>query len=166
MHADLHELSSWLMEVKKLVIIGIGNILRSDDAFGVEVIRRLEDKVPKWVHLIDAGTVPESYISVVERFEPSHIILIDSAQLGLNPGEALIVDPKDAEGLSFSTHSLPLALLSNLLEKYTEAKVLLIGVQPTSLEFGEGLSKEAQDAVERLTILMLKSLSRINHVSD
>ena len=44
---------------KKVVLLGIGNILKGDDGFGPALVHELEGKVP--ITCIDAGPAPENY---------------------------------------------------------------------------------------------------------
>lgn len=78
----------------RLAIVGIGSELRSDDAAGVLIARRLASRLPPRsnVLILDAGAVPESFTGPLRRFQPSMVLLVDSANLGLEPGQTGLLE--------------------------------------------------------------------------
>jgi hydrogenase 3 maturation protease len=130
--------------------------MRSDDYVGLKIVEDLKGKVSDKVCLIEAETVPESYITEIEEYRPSHILLIDAATYGGEAGETRLLDAVDI-GLapSISSHVLPLRIFCEYLKKTTGAKIGLLLVQPKTLEFGEGLSGEVADAAKRITDSLL-----------
>ena len=146
------ELESWFSGAKRIVLAGIGNPIRTDDYLGLKIIEQLKGKLPDTVLLIEAETVPESYLLEIEEFKPTHVLLIDAAFLGLRPGEAILVDAeKIADYSAITTHLLPLNIFCEYVRQATGAKIALLLVEPKSMEFGEGLTGEVQEASERLT---------------
>jgi Ni,Fe-hydrogenase maturation factor len=55
-----------------------------DDFVGVKIVQDLNGKVSDNVYLIECETVPESYLQQIVDFNPTHILLIDAAVLGIN----------------------------------------------------------------------------------
>ena len=66
-----------------VVFVGVGNILRRDDAFGPVFIGELKTKVP--AVCIDAGTTPENYTGKIIFETPDTIIIVDAAHLDKAP---------------------------------------------------------------------------------
>jgi len=62
-------------------VLGIGNPLRGDDAVGLRIIQNLMGKVPDDVLLLECEMVPENYLSKIEQFKPTHVLMVDAAQL-------------------------------------------------------------------------------------
>jgi hydrogenase 3 maturation protease len=152
-------LQKWFSSAKKVVLAGIGNPLRKDDFVGVKVVEDLKDRVSRNVFLIECETVPESFIQQIIDFNPTHILLLDAAILGLKPGSLKLVNPKQLEMIpAFSTHMLPLRMFCEYLAKMTKAKIALLAIQPKNADFGEGLTLEIQKAAEYITSLLLKLL--------
>ena len=147
-------LARWLAAYSRLVIAGVGNSLRRDDGLGVEVVARLAGKVPQNTLIVDCGTVPESYLGPIRRFRPSHILVIDAADIRSDPGSARLVLPEQILGLTLSTHNLPMSVLSNYLVGQTKARIAFLVIQPKNTEFGEGLSPEVEDAVKGVSDLI------------
>jgi hydrogenase 3 maturation protease len=153
------DLKNWFADAKKIVIAGIGNPIRSDDYVGLKIVEDLQGKVPENVCLLECETVPESYLLDIEKFNPTHVLLIDAAFLGLKPGKARLVDAgKVVDFSAISTHVLPLRIFCEYIKKATGAKIALLLVEPKSMEFGEGLSAEVHAAAERLTEVLLALL--------
>ena len=137
------DLKNWFVDAKKIVVAGIGNPIRSDDYVGLKIIENLRGKVPETVCLLECETVPENYLSEIENFKPSHVLLVDAAFLELKPGEASLVDSERMMDYSaISTHALPLKIFCEHLKKATDAKICLLLIEPKDMDFGEGLSVE------------------------
>lgn len=152
-------LTDWLSGLERLVIVGVGNPLRCDDKLGLAIVRRLKGGVDHHVCLIEAGTVPESYTGLIVGFKPSHILLIDAAQLDREPGFARLVLPNEIDKIAITTHILPLSLLTKYLSNLTGANIALLGVQPKCLNLAEGSSEEVRRAVVKISELLLKLLN-------
>ncbi len=134
-------MADWIAYRANLVIVGIGNPLRRDDGVGIDVAKRLKDAISDdSVLILKSQSVPESYLQPIIDFNPSHILLIDAADLGLNPGQLRFISGLEAGGVAISTHALPLHLVCNYLARVTGAKIGLLLIQPESVTFGEGLS--------------------------
>ena len=150
------ELENWFAGRKKVVIAGIGNPIRTDDYVGLNLVEELKGKLPETVCLLEAETVPESYLLDIEEFNPSHVLLIDAAFLGLNPGEASLLEAeKIVDYSAITTHLLPLRIFCDYIKQATGAKIALLLIEPKSMEFGEGLTAEVHVAAERLAKILL-----------
>ena len=153
------ELEGWLANAERVVVAGIGNSIRRDDFVGVRIIQELRGKVPDNVFLIECETVPESFLEPIVEFNPTHVLLIDAAILGLSPGEARLVDPARVTDFpAISTHILPLRIFCEYITAMTKAKIALLLIEPKNVEFGEGLTREVQLAARRISRLLLKLL--------
>lgn len=156
------DLSLALKGARRVVVVGVGNDMRADDAAGVEVVRRLRARLssPR-VRLIEAGVVPENFTADIVRFEPSHVVLIDATDIGLEPGEVALVDPKTIIGESISTHRLPLSIFIKYLRERVDTNIVFIGVQPTSRAMGGVMSERIRKAVDEVADTLFKELSSI-----
>jgi hydrogenase 3 maturation protease len=153
------ELEKWLSDAKKVVVAGIGNPIRMDDFVGVKIVQDLRGKVSDRVYLIECETVPESFIEQIVEFDPTHVLLIDAALLGLKPGEVRLIKPEKLTAYpAFSTHVLPLRIFCEYLAKTTKAKIALLLIEPKQTDFGEGLSPEIEVIAQELTSILLDYL--------
>lgn len=152
------EIRSWLSGYRLLIILGVGNPLRGDDAVGLEILRRLRGRVPRNVRLIYGGTSPENFISKISRLRPSHVLIIDAAIFGGEPGETRLIPPEQVPDETISTHTIPISVLASLIQKETNAKVMLLGIEPKNLGLGEGMSQEVSRAIELCAIDLISVL--------
>jgi len=151
------DLKKWFVNQGKVVVAGIGNPIRSDDFVGVKIVQDLQGKVPRNVCLIECETVPESFMQEIVDLNPSHMLLIDAAILGLKPGETRLVFPEQvADFPAITTHVLPLRIFCEYITQATKAKIALLLIQPGKTEFGEGLTPEVQEAAKKITRMLLK----------
>ena len=153
------ELRSWLNGARSVVVAGIGNAIRSDDFVGVRVVLGLQGKVSPAVTLIECETVPESFVDEIVEIRPSHVLLVDAALLGLSPGEAHLYEAEEVINVpSISTHTMPLRVFCDYVQKLTGAKIALVLIEPKNVEFGEGLSEEVEEGATRVEAAILSSL--------
>ena len=125
-------LSMILKGVRRLLVLGIGNEFQGDDGVGVALARRLRKRwrSSKDSRAMDVGLNPENAIAVVRRYGPTHVLLVDAADMGLPPGSIRIVERGRVSGLNISTHGISLSLIADYLEREIGAKITLIGIQP------------------------------------
>lgn len=154
-------LKKWFSDAERVVVAGIGNPIRMDDFVGVKIVQDLRGKVSERVYLIECETVPESFIQHIIDFNPTHVLLIDAAMLGLKAGCIKLVKPeKLAMFPAFSTHILPLRLFCEYLLKTTRTKIILLLIEPKKADFGEGLTPEVDSAAAKIVDVLLRVLPR------
>ncbi|MGE5344058.1 MAG: hydrogenase maturation peptidase HycI [Candidatus Omnitrophota bacterium] len=160
------ELKNTLSGTDRLAILGIGSELRGDDAAGIEITRRLaetfndpeESRLAK-LRIYHGCSAPENYTGAIKAFKPTHLILIDAADLGEIPGSLFFIDPQVIGGVSFSTHMMPLNIFTQYLEDEVQCKVIIIGIQPEKLDFTPGAS--LTPIVEESVTDVVNTLSRL-----
>jgi hydrogenase 3 maturation protease len=152
-------LQDWFSGTKKVVVAGIGNPFRRDDNVGVVIAKNLKNTVSDQVYLIEAETIPESYMQQIVKFKPSHILLVDAGIINKPAGTSTLADPTQLmRKSSISTHTLPLRIFCDYLNQTTKAKIALLIIQPKDTSFGEGLTPELKQAAKHLTSLLQKLL--------
>lgn len=129
-----------------------------DDAIGVYFVNRFneareDEDVSSSSYEAKAfcgGSAPESMTGEIRKFNPSHLLIIDAANLNQKPGTIELVNTDNIEGVSFSTHRLPTRIFMDYLVKSIGCEVLILGIQPKSMNFGEELSYELKQTAEGL----------------
>ncbi|MBN2554797.1 MAG: hydrogenase 3 maturation endopeptidase HyCI [Anaerolineales bacterium] len=136
----------------RTAFVGVGSVLRADDAIGMDVARALlpifaqrED-----VLVIEAGVAPENTTGTLRKFQPDLIVFIDAADMGEKPGAIRWLDWRDSIGLSASTHTLPLRVLAEFLTKDLGCEVGLIGIQASVIGFGQAYGRELVSVAEEI----------------
>lgn len=128
-----------------VVVMGIGNPCRGDDAAGSLLAQMLSDA--PGVRVIDAQEVPENYFRQVVDERPDTVVLIDSVDLKSAPGSVALLDKEQVAGYWPSTHRVPITLLMDYLERETHAHLCLIAIQPRHTAFMEPMSGEVHSSV-------------------
>jgi len=140
----------------KVVILGIGNTLRSDDGIGSLLAARLKDKVPYIVY--DAGVSPENYLGKIEKDKPDNLVIIDAVDFQGEPGEFRELDDSDIKTSNlFSTHNASISLLINFLKSNSKLDIIVLIIQPKTIAFGDKLSLELNESLEKLEVFFTKS---------
>ena len=153
------ELQKWLNKPTRVTVAGIGNPIKSDDSVGVKIIQKLQGKTSPKIKLLECETVPESFISEIVEFKPTHVLLVDAAMMSLKPGEVRLFSIDEVANFQpTSTHMLPLPVFCELIAKLAGAKIALILIEPKNMEMGEDLTVEVQDSAEEVVRVLLKLL--------
>jgi hydrogenase maturation protease len=136
----------------KIVAVGIGNLIRADDGFGVhalELLRR-DPRLPAGVSLIDGGTLGLELVNYVS--DATHLLLLDAIDVGEPAGTRLRMVNEDLRGLpgAASVHQVGLAdLLATLpLVSTAPKQIVLLGVVPQSTDWGAELTPPVRAALD------------------
>ena len=160
------------MQTPRILIAGIGNIFLGDDAFGVEVVRRLiERPLPDGVRVVDFGIrgLDLAY-ALLDGYES--VILVDAAPRGGEPGALYCIEPRvespgNTEGVTpmFETHNLTPAAVLRLVESLGgEVKnLVVVGCEPRSLaeEMCQGMSSPVMAAIPAAVELIETLIARL-----
>jgi len=133
-----------------ILVLGVGNELRGDDAFGPLVIQSLREEIPEGKAMLWFGESPENFIgSIKER--PDKLIILDTAQMDREPGTVELVDPAAIVSQP-STHKLPLSLL---IDQLRPGETIFIAAQPKETGFNSEPSREILKAVKKAEKMIL-----------
>jgi hydrogenase 3 maturation protease len=157
----LNQLTSKSANRPRIAILGVGNQFRSDDGAGMLIAQALANR--EWAQasdhflIIEAGHAPENRTGELRKFAPDLVLIVDAAEMGEMPGCIRWIPEESIDGMSASTHSLPLSMLARYLTLELNCTVTLLGIQPGSNEVGERVSPEVLQAV-REVVEELKTL--------
>lgn len=136
----------------RVVMAGVGNRMRGDDALGPALIDRLRDRVD--AVLVDCAEVPERYLGAIAAPLPESIVLIDAVDLGAAPGSVALLGEQELPDRLGTTHNTPLKVLVAYLAAETSARVTLLAVQPATLSLGAPMSQEVEATLDALAHLV------------
>lgn len=148
------------------ILLGIGNPIRADDGIGCYIadefsrkilqskLKNKGSKTNAW-KIINTGTMPENFTSVIRKENPEFVVMVDSAELGLSPGEFRIISKEKLEKMHLTTHAMPLSFVMSYIEEFCE-KVILIGIQPKVLGNSEEISAELKAAAKKIISVLEK----------
>lgn len=132
--------------------MGIGNDLRGDDSAGLVAIREIlargaasDSFLP-----LEGGPAPENITATLRKFQPEQVIFLDAAHMDEPPGTIRWIELNTIDGMSASSHSLPLSILAEFIKLEFNCPVLVLGIQPAQNEVGEILSEPIRQAVTEI----------------
>jgi hydrogenase maturation protease len=150
--------------VTRSVILGIGNVLLSDDGAGVHAVRILMDRLSNRpdVQVLDGGTLSFTLVPTIESAQ--RLIILDATQLELSPGSLHLFFDEQIDLLlsrrRLSVHEIGLRDVFEMmrLAESLPTERALIGIQPGSLEWGTeptpAVAAALQVAVQRVLGLL------------
>ncbi|NTU90704.1 MAG: hydrogenase maturation protease [Chlorobiaceae bacterium] len=141
-------------ELKKINVVGLGNILFGDEGFGVEAIRALEasGSYPESVTFVDGGT---QGIYLLDYFESCDALLVFDSIIPVE-FEPKVYKYAKEELPAFihrkmSAHQMGLSELLGVAKLHGREpkEIVLIGAPPHNLDLGGGLSDVMRGHLER-----------------
>jgi len=121
-----------------------------DDGAGALLAQMiLQSPLDGWKAL-HGGSAPENLVHQIREIAPEQILVIDAADMDLEPGEIRrIQDERLEDPFLLTTHTLPLTFLIEALREFTPS-VELIGIQPKLVAFGCPITKPVALAVKQI----------------
>ena len=149
----------------QLLIIGVGNPFRGDDAAGLLAVRRLQSAGLGLAQVVEHSGEGASLMDVWKGARA--VILIDAVSSGGRPGTICRLEPTTtplpAEMFQGSTHafSIPQAIeLSRALNELPP-QVVIFGIEGKNFQAGMEVSKEVNDALPELVRRVLEEATSI-----
>ncbi|MCK4778493.1 MAG: HyaD/HybD family hydrogenase maturation endopeptidase [Actinomycetia bacterium] len=153
--------------MKKIVVLGIGNILLKDEGIGIRVIEELQkEKFPPQVEIIDGGTGGLNLLSNIDRADV--MIVVDCVQGGGEPGDIYEFKPEDIDKQNSgwaikSLHDigfLDVLNMSSFMNKKEGPETIIFGVEPLEIESGIGLNEVVEKKIPRLKELVREEIDK------
>jgi hydrogenase maturation protease len=153
---------------KRILVLGVGNLLLSDEGVGVHVAQRMMTMaMPPEVQVVEGGTDGFGLVNVIT--EADRMILIDAVRGGGQPGSIYRFEIEDCppypDVFKTSVHQISILEVINLSSLIgSTPRTTIIGIEPACMEMGMELSPAVEAKVPRV-IQMIKeeveaSLSR------
>lgn len=147
-----------------VLVLGIGNLVMSDDAVGVMVAHQLQQRYrfADNVEIMDGGTLGLDLLPKLENI--SNLIMIDAVETGKKAGTCVRLSGQElpiALQTKVSPHQMGLKdlLAVSELMGHSPKEMVLIGVQPGSIEMEVGLTVEVEAQLETLVSNVLAELA-------
>jgi hydrogenase maturation protease len=150
---------------KDVIVVGIGNRLLGDEGAGLHIIDNLSRiPLPSNVNIIDCGCDLFDLMSSLNK--PKKIIIIDAIRAGGKPGEIYRFDYSQLATMKEKIHSAHqvttmevLRLLKSIYSVLANSEIIVIGVEPKTLELGNNLSQEVEERIADVTRLVIEEIS-------
>jgi len=144
------ELNEFLNNIRgKVLIAGIGNPLRGDDAVGSYIVKELSNRKTNAI-LIDCEEQPERFIEKIIQKQPDTVIFIDAFHMQQEPGSVAFLKEEDLQNIKISSHQTNLKMCIKYIKSRIKGKVLIIGIQPENTNFGKPMSEKVLNTAEIL----------------
>ena len=147
---------------KKILILGIGNILLKDEGVGVRVAETMmKMELPPDVEVLEGGVKGLDLLDYIEGREK--VIVVDAVKAGSPPGTLFRFTDKDLavkKGIMRSAHGIDfsdvIAVAKFLGSKPEE--IIFLGIEPADLSASMELSPEIEKMVPVLINLVMKEI--------
>jgi hydrogenase maturation protease len=142
------------MNQSAILVIGVGNEYRGDDAIGLLVARRVKEFGLENVKVIEESGEGAHLIEAWKGAET--VIIVDAVSSGSNPGSVHRFDATarkiPSKFFHHSSHAFSVAEAVELARTMSQlpSRLIVIGVEGQSFEAGLGLSSEVKQAVEEV----------------
>jgi len=149
--------------LRRILVLGLGNILLGDEGLGVRAVEQLETHyiLPPEVQVIDGGVAGLDLLPYLEGV--THLLVVDAVQMGVAPGTLVrLADEAIPQGLpvKMSLHQVGLQELLALarLRDTLPEQVVVWGMEPAVLAPGLELSPTVAAGLERLVTAVTDEL--------
>ena len=147
-----------------VLVLGLGNILLSDEGVGVRAVEELQRRYDcsDAVEIIDGGTVGFELLPYFD--ERSHILIVDAIKADNEPGTIVRIDDPPAYFSSrTSPHQIGLADVMGLaaISDNLPKNIILLGMEPKRLATGLTLSSAVAQNLSRLVDMVVAELEAI-----
>lgn len=148
-----------------ILVLGIGNLVMSDDGVGVRLVQRLAERYrfPAGVTLLDGGTLGLDLLPKLEGV--TRLLVLDAIETGGRPGTVVRLADDEipiAMATKISPHQMGLKDLLSvaMLQGFDPEEMVLWGVQPEYIEMGTELSPAVAARLDTLEDSVLRELGR------
>ncbi len=145
-----------------LLVIGVGNLYRSDDGAGITVVRRLKERGISGIEFTEHRGEGTDLIEVMKGYRS--VFLVDAVQSGSSPGEIIRIEahrePLPAQFSAGSTHSFGVAEAIEMARILGELpqRLIVFGLQGLDFSVGANLSVEIEQAIPVLVEKIYREL--------
>jgi hydrogenase maturation protease len=150
----------------RIVVLGVGNILLSDEGVGVRVVERLEReyRLPPEVEIIDGGTCGMEMLEQLEDLDA--LIVVDCVRFGQPPATPVLLKGDDVPVFfktKLSPHQVSLSDVLASLEFTNRApkRTVIIGIQPASMELSMELTLVVNARMDEMLDMTLTELRAV-----
>ena len=131
----------------QMLVVGVGNPMRGDDVAGLVLAERVAEKLE--LEYLRCEEVPENYVGKMLDDPADTILLVDAVDMKQAPGEIGLLAPDELADNGISTHNCSVGLLAKVLAGVKDKQMLILGIQPQNLGWGQPLTPQVSEAIDR-----------------
>jgi hydrogenase 3 maturation protease len=129
---------------KRILFVGIGNVLKNDDGVGVYITNRVNNS--ERVLSLTVEVSIENYIGKINSLKPDILILIDCTEMKSPPGTCKLMKPDQISDITFNTHNISLKKVAD----FFSMDAFVLGIQPENIDFGEKISYLVKQVADKI----------------
>jgi len=144
----------------RILAIGIGNILRTDDGIGLHVIKKIKEIKPE-IDTVDAGLGSIEILEYMEGYDL--VFIIDAIEADGEPGTIYKINLSGGQQPPIITHSHGVDLVSTinfgqlLYQNKLPKKIILLAVEAEdTISLGEEPTKKVKQAIDEVIKEIIK----------
>jgi hydrogenase maturation protease len=147
----------------RIVVVGIGNAFRGDDAVGLEVAERVRAQAPERVDVVTSQLEPTRLLDAWESADA--VVIVDAVSSGAEPGTLHRFDAAErlvpSAVFRSSTHAFSIGETVELARALGRlpARALVYGIEAAGFVAGEEISPAVRAAVEPAAEAILRDVA-------
>ncbi|MGB9893273.1 MAG: hydrogenase maturation protease [Candidatus Saccharicenans sp.] len=158
------EILNWeLRGLEKLIVLGTGNALKADDAAGLLVASILDHHLSRYqkskIKVFRAYEIIDQYLKKIKRLKPTHLIIVDALDFKSQPGSIMVtridLNQKRRKKIGGEFYDFLAQLRAE-----SACKLMFIGIQPQSLDFGHPVTPAIKEACRQVANFLNQLLPR------
>ena len=135
---------------KRILFVGVGNVLRQDDGVGVYISSRIRES--ERIKSLTVEVSLENYLGKINSINPDILVILDCVDMKANPGESTLIEAGKSEDLTFNTHNISISKLAG----FFKFPSFILGIQSSDIGFGEYISYLVREEANKIIQLINK----------
>jgi len=132
---------------RQMLVVGVGNPMRGDDEAGLVLGEKVAEKLD--LEYLRCEEIPENYVGEMLDHAADTILLVDAVDMKQAAGAIDLLTPDEIADSSISTHNCSVGLLAKVLAGVKDKQMLILGIQPQNLGWGQPLTPQVSEAIDR-----------------
>jgi len=147
---------------EKILVLGVGNLILSDEGVGVHLARRLQkESLPDCVEVQDGGTQGLELLGYMD--DVAKLIIVDCVKAGAEPGSIFRFEPNAVDVIpkkyKISFHDLGIYDFLRLAQAMDILPpTVIFGMEPETFGWGEELSPPVEAKMDKLKEFVLAEI--------
>ena len=142
---------------EKTCLVGMGNLLRKDDAAGVYVVKGVSERISgPGLKTMIVEDVLEAYAFKLAEMDCENIVIVDAVEASAEPGSVVFGKLEQFPELlsNFSTHKLALEMCGKIFKEHKK-ETYLLGIVAGEIDFGLEMTIPVRESADRLIDLLI-----------
>jgi hydrogenase maturation protease len=149
-------------QIKKILVLGIGNVILKDEGIGVHVAEKMKQMaLPPDVEVMDGGIKGLDLLYFIEGRKK--VIVVDAVKAGAPPGTLFRFtdnDLADKKGFIRSAHGIDFSDVVAIAKfQGNKPEIVFLGIEPEDIGAGMELSPLIEKNIPVLIKLVLKEIA-------